>query len=240
MSPRSHTHPAVFLATYALVGLILHALVWWAQAPGVSMFLLVGGVVLGALWYTRRVYTTSVLIFLLLLAPVTMRLSLSPSETLAFFAVTLTGLLILVELIARLVRDIRVGALREQAAQERFREILMRNPAVIYGLAQDPAEPAGYRITFLSENAQAILGLDSLRFRRPVNVIGLCSLAPSEAQVAWRNELALRGDTSFDHEYTTPDGRRLWLRDECRLVREASGALVEIVGHITDLSLIHI
>ncbi len=229
-------HPLIFLTLFAVVGALASLGVVAVNGPGVALNLLIGGVVLAALWYPRWVYLATAALFELAWIPTFLQHRLGHTQIWLFNALSAIGLVLLVEIIARLVRDARAGAIRESQAQHRLNEILTRNPGVVYSLAPDPKSPGSYHINFISDNAVALLGIDPATYTLSDDLIGLCGRVPPEQIRNWHAELDHRGETALDYVFTTPGGRELWLRDTCRVIRDDSAQAIEIVGHVVDIT----
>ncbi|MBL8097148.1 MAG: PAS domain-containing protein, partial [Anaerolineales bacterium] len=203
---------------------------------GVGAFLLIAGVILGALWYPRWVHHLATVMFDVMLLPTILGLKM-PLITFWLFYIGGTVIVLgIAEAIHRLVRSYEQSVARERRAQQRLLEILERNPAVVYGLRPDPAAPSGYAVTFVSDNARDLLGLDPEAHPRAPDQVGLAGIAAPGAAAGWRDSLEQRNEAAIEYALTRPDGRTLWVRDGCRAVRDPGGRVIEVVGHLIDIS----
>jgi PAS domain S-box-containing protein len=116
------------------------------------------------------------------------------------------------------------------AAQERLQHLVSSSPAVIYSLKVhgDTLLP-----TWVSENIALMTGYD-----------------PQETLSSkwWADHLHPKGNEEVEAEYTTSgvlfaeypfrrkDGTEIWIHDEKRLLRDAAGRLVEVVGSWSDIT----
>ncbi len=117
--------------------------------------------------------------------------------------------------------------------QARLQHLEASSPAVVCS-----REPAGdYAATFVSENVTVPLGYEAREFvsrhefwregihpeDAPAVLAALAHLPEQEHQI-------------HEYRFRHKDGRYRWLRDELRLVRDASGRPLEIVGLWLDVS----
>ena len=232
MWARTVKQPVGFLLLYSLGCIGAVALVLYNHWSGLVLLGLYWGVVLAALWHPRWVAWLCVAAFELALLPLVLRYAPGLWAIAVFIIFSLIGHYGLIELIARLVEANRRHLTEAQEAQRRLHQILSRNPAVVYGLVPNP-EPAAWRLTFLSDNAIAILGLDPATTPH-TQATGLCGAVALRAD--WVADLERSGEASITYAYDHPDGRRLWLRDESRLVRDDRGGVLEVVGTVVDVT----
>ncbi len=231
--------PIAFLALFALVGIADNALVIYHRDLALSAVLLVGGVGLAALWYSRWVQFTAIALTNVFLVMATMALG-TDLLTVGIYHLLLTAILLaLSEVFSRAVIGYRESAEREQRASQRFRQILDRNPAIVYGLAPTSDAPEHYRLTFVGENARDLLGLDPLQAMLTDQDVGLAGRVTSAEAQAWRYQLKIFGEAKITYRLVTPDGRVLWLWDSCRVLTDEKGGTVEIIGHVIDITRQH-
>jgi PAS domain S-box-containing protein len=118
-------------------------------------------------------------------------------------------------------------------AQSQLRHVLSQSPAVIYTLKLDEE---GFVPSWISENVTRLLGFDS-REACQVNWWS-AHIHPEDREAAmggWA-EIATKDFISVEYRFQHKNGHDMWLRDEQRLVRDANGEPVEIVGAWSDIT----
>jgi PAS domain S-box-containing protein len=117
--------------------------------------------------------------------------------------------------------------------QHRLRHLLAQSPAVIYSLKTDgkTTEP-----TWVSDNVERLLGYASNECYGPHSLFG--QLHPQDRQGAIDGLAQLFANKQIVRDYRIQhkNGEYRWLRDEQRLVCDAEGAPVEIVGSWVDIT----
>ncbi|ERT08869.1 sensory box protein [Lyngbya aestuarii BL J] len=118
-------------------------------------------------------------------------------------------------------------------SQERLQYLLSSSPGILYSL-----EAKGdYRTTFVSENALTVLGYEFSEILQPgfwfehlhpddVSRISTIGLAP----------LFEQGYYSHEYRFLKGDGTYRWIYDQMKLVRDAAGQPLEIIGYWIDIS----
>ncbi len=236
MREQKPPQPAWFLVIFVVIGVVLDSVMNWMGGPGIGAFLLISGVVVAALTYPRWVQYATIVLFDLILLPTLLKLDMG---VLRFAAFMVFGTLVLVglsEAISRMVQGYTRSVEREKQAQERLLELLEHNPAVVYGLAPDRVEPSGFRVTFIGHNARDLLGIDPKSHHRGSDAVGLAGYVTQDRARVWHDQLQSGGQAVLEYQLQQADGRMLWVRDACRVVKDASGGLREIVGHVSDIS----
>jgi len=116
---------------------------------------------------------------------------------------------------------------------QRLQYLVDNTPAIIYA-----AVPSGdFKMTFVSSNACNVLGY------RPEEMVADANfwfdhIHPDDAPHIF-SSLALlftQGQRSYEYRFRAADGRYLWMHDQLRLIRDAAGAPLEVVGSLTDIS----
>ena len=222
--------PRVFLSIFVLLGALIDAgIVFWGWVE-IGGFLLIAGIILASLWYSRRVQYGTIALYAVLLLPSVLSFNLELTEFLLFYISGLALQIVLSEAIAREVRG-------HARARERLVEIMTRNPAVTYGLTVDPDRPDQFRVTFVAANIHGLLGYEpDFAQERSAEAVGLMGALSSEEFAAWCEELKNRGEAMVEYPLQRPGGNVLWVRDSCRAVRDSSGTIREVVGHILDVT----
>jgi PAS domain S-box-containing protein len=119
------------------------------------------------------------------------------------------------------------------AAQTPLQELFLRSPAVIY-----VCKPGGdYGATFISENVRHQLGYDSREFI-DASAFWVNRIHPEDVRsvLAELPRLFAAGEHVHEYRFLHKDGTYRWMRDECRLVRDAHGNPLEIVGVWIDIT----
>jgi PAS domain S-box-containing protein len=120
-----------------------------------------------------------------------------------------------------------------RSAQERLHFLVSSSPAVVYS-----CKPEGdFGATFISDNVTALLGYEPQEFLqnpgfwlRNIHLedkIGIYSEFPRVLE---------QGSLSLEYRFRHKNGSYRWLRDDLRLVRDAQGNPLEIVGSMTDIT----
>ena len=228
--------PFAFLTLFTLVGIADNALVFYHRDLALITILLIAGVGFAALWYPRwtRLITILLTNVFLLVATLTLGTDLL---TVGFYHLALTAILIVFsEAFSKAVIDARESAAREEASNKRLRHLLSANPAIVYGLSPATDGPGRYRLSFVGENARDLLGIDPRQTPFTDASVGLAGeVTPAEAQ-AWRYQLKEHGEATITYRLVTPNGRVVWLWDSCRLLTDEAGNVIEIVGHVIDVT----
>lgn len=118
--------------------------------------------------------------------------------------------------------------------QHRLRHIVLSSPAVLFTLAISGEEIQG--ITWISENLRHILGY------RPEIALGrdwfLTNLHPEDRDriIADLHAVLSRGQLVHEYRLMHADGTYRWTRGEFRLIRDETGAPIEAVGALVDIT----
>ncbi len=115
----------------------------------------------------------------------------------------------------------------------RIGRLLVAAPVVLY-----IRRPAGdHRLRFVSENARDYLGRDANDFLgRPA--LWSDSIHPGDRARVVRRFACLgeMNELGIEYRFRRPDNTYLWVHDRARLIRDETGAPVEIVGSWTDVT----
>jgi|GEM_PF-1674013 len=120
----------------------------------------------------------------------------------------------------------------QASAQERASRLLSASPAVIYSFkAKDDFAP-----TFISDNIGSLFGYQPTEYLNNPNFwqehVHPDDLERVEAEV---NNLFDTGRQALEYRFRRKDGSYCWVNDEQRLVRDESGAPLEVVGSWSDI-----
>ena len=116
---------------------------------------------------------------------------------------------------------------------QRISHILSLSPAIIYAGRVD--EP--FYLTFISENLTTHFGFDTkICLRNPDFWRDL--IHPDDVECVFDDYARISANGFHKHEYRLrkEDGEYLWVLDELRLVRDASGHPLEVVGSWLDIT----
>ena len=115
----------------------------------------------------------------------------------------------------------------------RLQYLVDNTPAIIYCTV-----PSGdFKMTFVSNNAQHVLGY------RPEDMVAdpnfwFDHIHPDDAPQIF-SSLALvfvEGQRAYEYRFRAADGSYLWMHDTLRLIRDDSGAPLEVIGSLTDIT----
>lgn len=135
------------------------------------------------------------------------------------------------------VRDVterKEAEARRREAEEKYRNLVERLPAIVY--VQQPTEPG--RTTYVSPQNEAILGYSPEEcLADPDHWISI--MHPEDRQrLLEEDERTNESGDDFAMEYRqfAKDGRWVWLRDEATLVRDEGGEPLYWLGVQTDVT----
>ncbi len=135
-----------------------------------------------------------------------------------------------------LARDITERKKGEEVLQQltnRLHFLLATTPATIYTCKTS----GDFDATFVSENVTKQLGYTPQDFTDTPG-FWASHIHPEDAARAFAESQQLFEQGIYRHEYRfrTKDGRYLWVFDEMRLIRDAVGIPLEIVGYLIDIT----
>ncbi len=119
------------------------------------------------------------------------------------------------------------------AAQERLNHLVSSSPAVIYSFqASDDFAP-----TFVSENIRELLGYEPREYLEDPE-FWRRSIHPEDIKRVLGDMPRLfdEGHLSQEYRFRCKDGNYCWVSDELRLIRDANGEPIEVVGAWTDVT----
>jgi PAS domain S-box-containing protein len=115
----------------------------------------------------------------------------------------------------------------------RLQYLVDNTPAVIYCTV-----PSGdFRMTFVSNNVTHMLGYTPEDMLADPN-FWFDHIHPDDAPNIF-SSLALvftEGQRVYEYRFRNKDGKYLWMHDSLRLIRDAAGAPLEVIGSLTDIT----
>jgi PAS domain S-box-containing protein len=120
-----------------------------------------------------------------------------------------------------------------QATTNRLNFLLNYSPVVIFS-----CKPGGdYGATFISENVKEVFGYESIAFLED-DEFGVHNLHPDDVERVLNGLANLFVNDFYFHEYRLrrSDGVYRWILGQLRLIRDAAGKPVEILGYLIDIS----
>ena len=117
--------------------------------------------------------------------------------------------------------------------EQRLRFLVSSTPAVIY-----TCKPFGdYATTFISENVRIHFGHTAERFLNEPDFWRQHIHPDDQARVfAQLPDLIGQNLQAFEYRFKAKNGRWLWVHDEARVIKDAQGAPLEIIGYFVDIT----
>jgi PAS domain S-box-containing protein len=121
-----------------------------------------------------------------------------------------------------------------RAAQQRLQHVVASSPAVLYTLGVD-----GEHLfpTWVSDNVQEMMGYSAEEVYRPnwwLERVHPEDIASAAAEI--RQKLFPGGRLAHEHRFRHRDGAYHWMRNDMRLLRDAAGKPIEVVGSWLDIT----
>ena len=115
----------------------------------------------------------------------------------------------------------------------RLRYLIANTPAIIYS-----SVPTGDgKMTFVSDNAKRLLDYE------PAEMVADPSfwfdhIHPDDVPTIFSSFALIftEGQQAYEYRFRTRDGRYLWMHDSLRLIRDAEGNPLEVVGSLTNIT----
>ncbi|HAG82998.1 MAG TPA: hypothetical protein DCL61_18015 [Cyanobacteria bacterium UBA12227] len=117
--------------------------------------------------------------------------------------------------------------------QERLQYLLSHSPAVLYSCKV----LGNYSMTFMSENAAAIIGYHASEFLAD-DGLWTSRIHPNDAPRIFANlpKLFESGHHVHEYRFQHKNGQYRWMHDELKLIRDEAGEPLEIVGFGIDIT----
>lgn len=118
------------------------------------------------------------------------------------------------------------------ATQERLQHLISSGPAIIYSSKPD----GDYGITFISENVTSQLGYKAQEFILDSR-FWVDRVHPEDAPRVFAefSQLSEQGHKTCEYRFLHKDGTYRWLQDELKLIKDATGNAVELLGCWQDI-----
>ena len=129
--------------------------------------------------------------------------------------------------------DTAPGQQHPATANARLEYLIDNTPAIIYS-----SVPSGdFKMTFVSANASRVLGYDPEEMVADPN-FWFNHIHPDDIPTIF-SSLAMvfvEGQRTYEYRFRASDGRYLWMHDTLRLIRDAEGHPLEVIGSLTDIT----
>jgi len=123
-----------------------------------------------------------------------------------------------------------------RAAKEQLDYVVTSNPAVIF-TSTPRADRSDYDVTYMSNRVVSMLGF------KPEELIGHPEFWDSRVHpddlrhyLAKVPHLWKDGQYAFEYRFLHKDGSYRWIREEAKVIRDAAGKPVEVIGYWTDVT----
>jgi PAS domain S-box-containing protein len=120
-----------------------------------------------------------------------------------------------------------------QTTQQRLGHLLAQSPTVIYSLKTDGKTT---KPSWVSDNVERLLGCTVAECNGPEGLFGQVHPQDRQEVIDGLIQLLAKKQISRDYRIRHKNGEYRWVRDEQRLVCDAAGAPVEIVGSWVDIT----
>lgn len=119
------------------------------------------------------------------------------------------------------------------ATQERLQHLISSGPAIIYSSKPD----GDYGITFISENVTSQLGYKAQEFIEDSR-FWANRVHPEDAPLVFAefSQLFEQGHKTCEYRFLHKNGSYQWIQDELKLVKDATGKALEILGCWQDIT----
>ena len=119
-----------------------------------------------------------------------------------------------------------------KAARERLRYLMTVTPAIVY-----TNQASDYTCTFVSENVSRIMGFSAWEMLEDKD-FWTVRLHPQDSSRVFEEmgPLVEKGGGSLEYRFRHRDGHYIWIQDTFRVIQDAQGKPLEIVGSWADIS----
>jgi PAS domain S-box-containing protein len=119
-----------------------------------------------------------------------------------------------------------------RTAEQRLHHVVSSSPSVLYSLRPDGDR---FVLKWMSENVERLLGYTAEEVLAEDRWVSRVHPEDRDRVLAEVAGLAASGYVQHEYRFRGKDGTYRWLRDEVRLLRDASGAAAEAVGSWSDV-----
>ncbi|GAB4283339.1 MAG: hypothetical protein Fur0025_13190 [Oscillatoriaceae cyanobacterium] len=144
-----------------------------------------------------------------------------------------TGEIIEIQGVGRDITDRKQMEAAMEVTQARLRQLLSASPAIVYSRETTGELP----LTFISNNVKDLLGYE------PQEVLAdshfwTMHVHQEDAQTIFSHiqKLQQEGEITLEYRFLCANGTYRWLQDKVKLVKDAAGNPLEIVGAATDIT----
>ncbi len=144
-----------------------------------------------------------------------------------------TGEIIEIQGVGRDITDRKQMEAEMVVTQARLRQLLRASTAIVYS-----REPTGeLPLTFISDNVKDQFGYEPQEVLADAHFWRM-RLHPEDAQSIFSHlhKLPQSGEITLEYRFLCEDGTYRWLQDKVKLVKDAAGNPLEIVGAATDIT----
>jgi PAS domain S-box-containing protein len=130
---------------------------------------------------------------------------------------------------------LREGEEQIRKAQQRLEHVVVSSPAVLYTLTG--ADAASLRLDWISDNVREMLGYTEEEVFQPSRWHE--RVHPSDfprVRAEIENRLFAQDHLEDEYRFRHRDGKYRWIRSEMRVLRDAAGKPVEVVGSWSDVT----
>jgi len=120
-----------------------------------------------------------------------------------------------------------------RGTQEKLKNFLARNPAVLYSLK---FEAEGLAPLWVGDNFASFTGFEINDWYRPASELSFVEAEDRGRVSEGLKTLLVKPQVSLEYRIRRRDGTVRWVRDDCHLLRDAAGQPVEVAGCWTDIT----
>ena len=115
----------------------------------------------------------------------------------------------------------------------RLQYLLDNTPAIIYSSVAS----GDFKMTFVSNNVVNVLGYTPDQMTADPN-FWFDHLHPDDSSQIFSSlaQLFVEGERTYEYRFRAANGDYLWVHDNLRLIRDANGVPLEVIGSMTDMS----
>ena len=226
--------PVAFLVLLTVAGLSADVIVLAFGLPGSGLSLLVGAVVLAALWYDRWAQWVTIVLVNAFFIPATQHITTELWHLIALYVMGILATLATAEVIHRLVKNYAASLERERLAQAQLQHIVSNSPLATYSLEVRQGPPRTVHCTFVSANMQRLTGIPADVLMQDLG-LWLSHIHPDDRARLMVGDLTRR-PSMVEYRFTRPDGVEIWLQDVAHTHLRPEDGVVELIVQVLDVS----